>query len=321
MIYRNPENSIDLANAERPQSPGLANVATESRRITLFAVPKPFSKPGLGPPSSIDLIQRNAIRSWSQLQPKIDVLLIGDEPGIKRTAEELGVGYADGLEVNHLGTPLLSSAFEIAHQNSTSPFLAYCNCDVILTNDFVHSIERIADCGLDDFVAFGRRTDLELTREIDFTDRQQIEALKADCQARGRQAPVVCKEYFVFPRGSYSSIPDFAVGRGNWDNWMIHAAKQAERPVVDLSGVVSAIHQDHSYRHVGKGRWGCYVSGEEARENQRLAGGRNVISGSTATWQLDDRGLRKVPLSRLNLAFWADVPRFLRLMTNLIAGI
>ncbi len=281
--------------------------------VTIFAIPKPFTE-------STAVIQKNAIRSWKQLRPLVDILLIGDEPGIAEAAEELAVRHARSLRTNERGTPLLSSAFQTAHEMSAAPILVYCNCDVILLPDFARMVERLLNSELDRFVAFGQRTDLRVDRELDFDNPTEMEKLLVDCQQQGEESSIVCKEYFVFNRQLYDPIPDFAVGRGNWDNWMIYSAKRQRLPVVDVTSCVTAIHQSHDYSHFGKSRWQCYVSGNEARENQRLARGRHVISGSTPTWSLEEGGVRKVRLSGLNLKFWLDGLRFVKLTKELVFG-
>lgn len=280
--------------------------------VTIFALPKPFG-------SKTDLIQRNAINSWARLRPEVEVLLIGDEAGIAETARELGVRHADGVETNEHGTPLVSSAFEIAGRETNSPYLAYCNCDVILLKDFVRAIELLAmNQTFEQFVAFGQRTDLRVERAICFDSLLQIERLMKNCKQQGVLSSNVCKEYFVFNRELYNDVPPFAIGRGNWDNWMIHSAKSLDIPVVKVSKIVKAIHQAHDYSHTTAGRFNCYVSGNEARENRRLAGGRHLISGSTATWRLSGNGLRRERPILLNPGFWTEIPRFLRLMLSMM---
>jgi hypothetical protein len=278
--------------------------------ITLFAVPKPFG-------TRVDTIQKNAIRSWARLKPRVDVLLLGDGEGIALLADELGLRHSPDLDSNHLGTPLIDSAFKVARQNSTTPILMYCNSDIILCERIVMAIERLHRCELKQFVAFGRRTDLPVEREFTFDHegRKQLEQMR---EKSGRPCSVVCKEFFAFTRDAYPSIPAFAIGRGNWDNWMLHSAKQRGVPVVDISSQAGIIHQSHDYSHMQQGRWSCYAAGEEATENQRLAGGRHLISGSTGTWRLEDDGLKRIPLAGLNWSFWADLPRFLRLMRDLM---
>lgn len=283
-------------------------------KITIFAIPKPFGR-------DTDLIQRNAIKSWSRLRPQVDVLLIGDETGIAEMAAQLGVRHAGGLDFNEHGTPLINSAFEIAHRESDAPFLCYCNSDVILMKDFFRAIELLAaDEAFEQFIAFGQRTDLKVEHDINFDHLVQIEQLLDSCKTNGRLSSNVCKEYFVFNRELYRELPPFAVGRGNWDNWMIHSAKQNELPVVSISDLVTAIHQSHDYSHTGVGRFRCYVSGAEAKENKRLAGGRHLISGSTANWRLSETGLRRERPVLINPVFWADIPRFMRLMLNMMIG-
>lgn len=306
------ERPNGIASATAVSSDAREAAQTRTPLITIFTMPKPFGR-------DTDLIQRNAIASWARLQPDVEVLLIGDEEGIAEAAAELGVRHAGGVEFNEQGTPLVSSAFSIAHRESNAPFLAYCNCDVILLKDFVRTIEiLIADATHEKFVAFGQRTDLKVDHEIDFGQLIQIERLMQDCQSKGVPSSNVCKEYFVFNRELYQDVPRFAIGRGNWDNWMIHSAKMQKLPVVNVSALVTAIHQEHGYSHISAGRFSCYVSGDEAQENRRLAGGRHFISGSTPTWRLTDHGLRKEMPLLLSTAFWADIPRFMRLMMNML---
>lgn len=319
----NPQAEHPAAFAPRNSANGMSKVeycddqatdAATKPTITIFAVPKPFG-------SETDLIQRNAIRSWARLQPQVEVLLIGNEPGIAEAAADLGVRHSPELEFNESGTPLVSSAFEIARRESSTPYLCYCNSDVILMQDFVRAIRLLDETKtFDQFVAFGQRTDLKVEHEIGFEQPDQIQRLLDHCQSNGRLSSNVCKEYFVFDRELYQNLPPFAIGRGNWDNWMIHSAKKQQLPVVSLSNLVTAIHQAHGYSHSGLGRFRSYVSGDEARENMRLAGGRHLVSGSTATWRLSESGLRRERPLLINPVFWADIPRFTRLLMNLMTG-
>lgn len=293
--------------------------------FAIFTLPKPFDDP------HITLIQRNAIASWqalsdesgSQLGGGLEIILMGEEDGVAETAAELNVRYAGAVERNDQGTPLISSAFAIAKAASTAEVLIYCNADVILLNDFKNALlelQRSALC--ENFLAIGRRTNLDLDRPINFRDRMSMKWLLEKTKAEGTLAAIVCKEYFAFPRELFDQLPPFAVGRGNWDNWMVTNAKRHRIAVVDLSQRVTAIHQNHDYQHIksrtnNRRRKHCYLSGSEAQENQRLAGGRHIISGSTASHRLTSDGVVKNRCSNLNLKFWADLLRFARLVRQL----
>ena len=278
-------------------------------RITIFSLPKPFTDP------HIDLIQRNAIRSWTALGPDVDVILMGDEDGIERAAGELNVRHHGSIRKNEQGTPLLSDAFRAAAELSAAEVLVYCNCDVILLNDLLASLRFVQSSeAVESFVAFGRRIDLDVENAIDFSNQNEIVSLLDEVRKSGSLAPVVCKEYFAFTREQFRDLPDFAVGRGNWDNWMVAHAKTIGLPVIDLSKMVKAVHQSHNYSHVNKSRMQVYVSGQEAKQNQSLAGGRNVIGGSTGTWSLTANGLQKNRMNWANKRFWMDLPRFLKLI-------
>jgi len=85
--------------------------------MTIFTAPKPFTNP------HINLIQRNAIHSWAALGKDVRVLLIGDEEGMTEAAADLGVCQLPDVSRNASGTPLVSSIFDLARQNSESPLL------------------------------------------------------------------------------------------------------------------------------------------------------------------------------------------------------
>jgi hypothetical protein len=54
--------------------------------LTIFSAPKPFTNP------HIDIIQRNAIRSWVEMDSRVEVILIGDEQGWERQLPSLASG-------------------------------------------------------------------------------------------------------------------------------------------------------------------------------------------------------------------------------------
>jgi hypothetical protein len=276
--------------------------------ITLLAIPKPYV-------GHIGRIQRAALASWVRLRPRADVVLVGDAEGTAEAAARWGAAHHAELATNAMGTPLVNGALRVARDRSVAPYLGFLNADIVLGADFLKAVERLAQAKLDPFLAIGRRINLDTEalgldpEGISERDWPQLAA------AHGRLAAIVCKDFFVFPRCALTEVPAFAVGRGNWDNWMVHSAKQRGWPVIDMTPSVRAIHLDHNHRHVAGGSGAAYVTGDEARENQRLAGGRHLIAGSTATWVLTRDALvrRRWP----NGAFWKDLPRLASLVHSL----
>ncbi len=299
-----------------------ASVSTKTPCATIFTLPKPFT-------GDANQIQRNAVGSWTVLGPDVEVILIGDENGIADAANQLGVRHLPDIKRNALGTPLINGAFSSACDHANSDILIYCNADVILDRSLIDSVMAVArDSSVgDSFLAIGRRTDVAVDHLIDWSQSEALPKLFAEFRQQGKAASIVCKEYFAFRRSDFQDVPAFAVGRGNWDNWMVASAKQRNIPVVNLSQTTSVFHQEHHYRHLpttdtpksnsSKDRLHCYVTGDEAQENQRLAGGKNLISGSTSTWRLTYSGVVKNRLSFLNMEFWTDFGRFAGLVRQL----
>lgn len=231
--------------------------------MTIFSAPKPFSD------EFISTIQHNAIRSWIALGSQIEVILVGDEPGIAEASRELGVRHIPEVKTNQWGTPLVRSIFSQARQASESPLMAIVNADILLFRDFVAAAEQVS-IQAGEFLMFGRRHGLEVEEALDFRSGWQ-ERLRRRVENNGQLHPIFSIDYFVFRRDQYTQMPDFVIGRPQWDNWMIYHARRQEWMVVDATPSVLAIHQNHDYRHLpgGKPPHGL----EEGRRNRELAGG------------------------------------------------
>jgi hypothetical protein len=255
--------------------------------ITIFTAPKPFTNP------HIAVIQRNAIRSWQHLGDQAQVFLLGQEEGLAETAVELGVRHLPEVKRNSQGTPLVSSMFELARSCSESPFLACVNADVMLMSDFISVIEQVAE-QVREFLVVGQRWDLDVREELDFSAGWEGR-LRQDLRQRGRLHPPAGSDYFIFPRLCFQNMPRFAIGRAGWDNWMFFHARQAGWSVIDATGSLTVIHQDHDYSHLPNGQ--PHYRHPETTENIRLAGGRrSIFTLQDADYTLTEGRLHRIPL-------------------------
>lgn len=234
--------------------------------LTIFSAPKPFTDP------HINTIQRNAIRSWCKLGKDVEVLLVGEEPGLAKVAREFGVKHLQQVARNDQGTPLVSSIFALAREISTSPMLAYVNADILLLPNFLATACRMMEL-TEKFLLVGQRWDLEVREAIDFSG-DWVQWINQQIKTKGKFHPPAGSDYFIFPRSCFEQIPDFAIGRAGWDNWMIYQARRQGWQVVDATESITIIHQNHDYSHLPGGQVHRHLP--ESNENTRLAGGREV---------------------------------------------
>jgi hypothetical protein len=230
--------------------------------LTIFAAPKPFR-------GHIAVIQRNAIRSWTLLEPACDVVLMGNEEGIAEIAAQTGARHIPDIERTPSGTPLISDLFGQAERTSDGDVFCYVNSDIILMSDLVAATQRIvAQEGR--FLLVGHRWNLDVTSEMAFEPGWE-DRLRRHAKEQGALAGAASIDFFVFPRGVLGEIPPFAIGRPRWDNWMLYRARCLGMPLIDATAVVMAVHQNHDYSHHPDGKYGTR-HGDEAQINETLAG-------------------------------------------------
>ncbi len=250
--------------------------------ITIFTTAKPFK-------GQARVSQLNALRSWKALDPEIEVILFGRGEGYEETSKALGLVHIPEVDVSGRGTPLVSSMFAIAGARGRYGLQAYVNCDIILTDDFLASAKAIS---LERFMMIGQRWDIDVDLEIDFKDGLWQKKLNEKMRPEALHPPTGC-DYFLFRRGVWKDLPPLIVGRASYDNWLIFYCRSNGIKVIDASEVITAIHQNHDYSHLKKGKEEAW-SGSEAQNNLSLAGGYDsIFTIVDADMRLTEKGLVK----------------------------
>lgn len=259
---------------------------SETALITILAMPKPFR-------GHAGVIQRNAIASWTRLQPRPEVILFGHEEGAAECARELGVVHIPEVARNRYGTPLLAGILAEGERRASHELMVYVNADIILPEEFLEGVEKVRQT-FPKFLAVGRRTNLEVREPLDFRDGWGGR-LKERVRREGALESHTAIDCFVFPRGTYEEIPALAIGRVWFDQWLIKYARRKGLPVVDLTKFVDMVHQIHDYGHVAGGREWVY-GGAEAEENLEYYGERphryTILSATHA--MAGDGAIRRV---------------------------
>lgn len=256
--------------------------------ITLFTIPRAFI-------GQFNIIQRNALKSWQALSPQI--VLFGDEEGVKEIADEFSFLHIKQVKHNIYGTPLLSDAFQKIKKIAKFPLLGYLNCDIILLDDFIKAINSIS---LQKFLLIGQRRPLYIDKKLVELKDWQL-TLKKMLKKQKSKPISGGSDYFVYPKKIDFPMPPFAVGRLYWDKWLIYYARSSSIPIINATQVITAIHQQH-YQGFEKHGYGEINLGVEAQINFSYIGDKSkCLTIFDADYILTDSGLvrPKISLTRL----------------------
>jgi hypothetical protein len=251
--------------------------------LTLFTTPKAF----VGPTA---VQQRNALKSWLCLGDQVQVLAIGNDPGVEAAANDLGIEHIPTVERDELGTPRVDSVFRQGISATESRLLCYANADIILMSEFLDAVRAAASSR---FLMCGRRWDVDLEAPIDFSEIAWERELRKRVAKSGILHAATGMDYFVFPRGLFRSVPPFSIGRAQWDNWLLFQARGLGARVVDATAAVMAVHQNHGYQHV-EGGIAAVWSGPSALNNRSLSADMLMpFTIDDATYRLTSGGLSR----------------------------
>jgi hypothetical protein len=253
--------------------------------ITIFAMPKAFR-------GHIDVIQRNAIGSWTRLSNKPEIILLGTDEGTAEAAREFGLRHVPEVARNAEGTPLVNDLFAQGQRYAANNLLCYVNADIILLDDFSAATEKIARFH-SPLLMVGQRTDLDITQPIDFSNFAWESRLREEARASGILRTPTLIDYFAFSKGLYADLLPLALGRGGWDNWLIWRARSRKAAVIDVSSAVLAIHQNHDYAHHPDGSKGVWTGAEAQRNRELIGWWYHKLTIEDASHRLTSHGLKR----------------------------
>jgi hypothetical protein len=249
---------------------------------SLFAVPKAFV-------GEAERIQRNALRSWAGLRD-VELLLLGDSAGVAEAASVFGAAHIPSVAMSEAGAPLVSDVFAQAACWAGTGSLVYVNADILLpphAGEIIASVRQVLPTAL----CVGQCVNADVRGDLDGWDA----GIARGATLRGPGGI----DYLAYVPSVFAEVPAFSLGRAYYDNWLIWHAYRARVPIVDLTEVLRAIHQNHDYGHVAGGRPESY-EGVDARRNLALAGGRlHLFNIDDATHRMTPNGLRRNVLSPL----------------------
>jgi hypothetical protein len=252
--------------------------------LTILSTPKAFT--GL-----FSVIQRNAIESWTKLEPRPEIILFGRDAGTAEICAELSLVHVPDVATNEHGTPLLSDMFLTGQRIAANPVVCWTNADIIFTPTIIRAAQVVIEHARPAYLV-GRRTDVDQLAPLDFAEGWSKD-LAARAVHEGERKPANWIDYFMFTRGLFTELPPFAIGRPGYDPWLIWRAEDLGADVIDASNYVLAVHQRHDYSHVGTRS--AVFSGVEAQQNAAIVDDwRHYHSIAHARLMLDTTG-RLVP--------------------------
>ena len=246
--------------------------------LSILSSPKPFT-------GIVQTLQLNALRSWLEICSDNEVILYGESEGASAIAQELNIKHIAHIQTNEYGTPLFNAIANHAKENAKYDFQVYINSDIILTPDFMSTLQQINS---PQFLMIGQRFDLHEDVTWNYADKNWHVQLKnlSDLGKISLHAPSG-SDYFAYKRGLWDDLPSITIGRGGYDNALIKYVLENRFPVIDATRSVQAIHQFHDYGHMASGRQEVF-EGPEALKNREFAGHHGVPSLTDATWAIDN---------------------------------
>ena len=185
------------------------------------------------------IIQHNAIQSWLKLNPKPQVIVLGDELGVRELCQKYAVEQVPELKVASSGAPYLDDMIRKAEAVATNDIMLLVSGDIMILQDTIEIAKSLKDNPR--FCVCARKRNVGV-KAIDFSNENWMNELEYqdwNLWAAG--------DYFLYRKGFFAKMPPFIAGRSSVDNWMFKLACHHEC-LINATEVASVLHPNHGER-------------------------------------------------------------------------
>lgn len=210
--------------------------------LTLFTTCKPWND------SVIAADQYNALKSWTMLIPRPEIIVYGNEFGSGWVAAQLGLIHRPDVRRHRNGLPFVNSLFENAQADATSSVLCYVNADIVMVRGLTETARIVEDWARTrKFMVVGQRFDAPALggKTINMNPGWQIK-FEQFARASGELHNPAALDWFMFRRGSVTDVPEFVMACTAYDNWLLLSAARKKFRTIDATDAVFAVHQTDS---------------------------------------------------------------------------
>lgn len=211
--------------------------------LTIFTTCKPFTGEQIR-------IQRNAILSWMNLKPKPEIFIMGNQDeGVQNFADRNNIKVID-IEYNEKGHPYADSMFHNAQKNAENDVVCYTNSDIIHFQCLIEAVKILKNSEFKEYVCTGQRWDLDIDFDLEW-DIEMDQKLYKLIDQKGLLHSYSGCDYQIFPKNKdWSYMPHFNYGKPylSVDNWINLDTINKNIPLIDATGYITLIHQNHMER-------------------------------------------------------------------------
>lgn len=187
-------------------------------------------------------VHNSTIRNWKALSPFVKPVLFTNEEELGNRVRSMGWSILP-VTKSAIGIPILKYMYLDAMANFKSTFYAYCNGDILFTENLIETLLSILNFNIDfkvPMLLVGQRTNVQNVTEDEASSFDKI----TKASKRGTIFTSYAEDYFITTSNyPWKDCAEVVIGRRAYDNWLVLNARKHNYTTIDGSKTLLAVHQ------------------------------------------------------------------------------
>ncbi|KAK6174333.1 hypothetical protein SNE40_017634 [Patella caerulea] len=189
-------------------------------------------------------VYTNTFLNWKKFKPHVQPVVFTNESAVIKQAMEHGWECQPLLHVSPYNVPILKYMYIQVQQKYRSRFYAYVNSDILFDDGLIKTLTAVNSSTslpkVTPLLIIGQRTNVLNVTLAESSTFQKLHEISK----RGRLFHTYAEDYFITDRRfPWETIPELAIGRPAYDNFLVLFARAGNMTVIDSTATILAVHQ------------------------------------------------------------------------------
>lgn len=189
--------------------------------------------------------QTNALKSWKKLKCKPEIVIIGDDMGVKEICESENVIHHPYVKKTEKGTPIVGDIFQQGWKYANDDDICiFVNGDIILTDSLSDVLERFINeyPNYKDlkYLITAQRFDWYNFKEINFQNPDWEQEINKNMQ--GKYSEPTAGDIFIHRKGTFE-VPYSPIAKMCYDSWILGYTNKYFDVTINATSKLKIYHQ------------------------------------------------------------------------------
>lgn len=165
------------------------------------------------------MVQTNALKSWAMLEPNPEIIVFGNNPGVREICDQYGLNHIPNVRCGQSGAPYMDSMMRVVEEIGFFDKYLCLSPNTIVVDKNVCKAAYVLSKKMEHFLLICKDNIIN-RNEVKMLDFYNTQALDEHLGKKVIVTHAWNDGFYLFNKGYFDHHPPFLLGRGSYESWL-----------------------------------------------------------------------------------------------------